>query len=143
MDDPGFESQNIQEISILPKGAQPASYSMGTKGSFSRALSEWGEKLLAPHLTTRLRIKATPLPPLHDFMASTKTPPPPFYFIYDEHKQTRINIQLVGQRKLSLLERPICEFCIGKLTMLIEKFIERVYGIHKYITWAKIPSLSC
>jgi hypothetical protein len=63
------------EIFILTKGAQPASYSMGIGGSFSRALSEWGDKLLAPHLMTRLRIRAMLLLPLQDFMASTKTPP--------------------------------------------------------------------
>ena len=81
MDDPGFESQHTHEIFILPKGAQPASYSVGIVGSFLRALSEWGEKLLAPHLTSRLRTRAMPLLPLDDFMASTKTTTP-FFLLY-------------------------------------------------------------
>jgi hypothetical protein len=48
MDDPEFESQHNHEIFILPKGAQPTSYSVGTEDFFSRALSEWGERLLDP-----------------------------------------------------------------------------------------------
>jgi hypothetical protein len=69
-------------------------------------------------------------------MALTKTTF--FYFMYDVYKQTCRKIQLVLQRKLSLLERSVCQCCVGKPALFVVKFIVRIHGIHKYIMREKL-----